>query len=194
MVNKAALDLITHFEGLRLKAYKDTGGVWTIGYGHTTAAGLPEVKEGMEITKEEAQTIFARDLVKYEKFVKDFVTVPVNQNQYGALVSFCYNLGPDRLRKSTLLKKLNAGDYDGASKEFGRWIFDNGVKLKGLERRRAAEKELFLRVVEPVIKPIEITIVDYPVPPAKPSPEPSFNLWKFIVDAIGAFNQWRKNK
>lgn len=143
-LTKAGFELIKYYEGLRLNAYQDTGGVWTIGYGHTAARGAPYPKAGMRITKQEAESIFLNDLKYFENWVKKLVNVPLNDSQYSALVSFCYNLGPGNLKSSTLLRKLNAKDYNGASNEFSKWVYDDGIKLNGLVKRRASEKNLFL--------------------------------------------------
>lgn len=145
MINKKALDLIKDFEGLRLYAYLDPVNVWTIGYGHTSMAGAPKVTRGMRVSKEEAEEILKADLERvYIPAVRRHVKVPLNANQLGALVSFTYNLGETNFKGSTLLRKLNAGDYRGAANEFPRWNRAGGKVLNGLTRRRKAEKELFL--------------------------------------------------
>ena len=108
-------------EGLRTKAYKDSVGVWTIGVGHTSAAGPPEVTSGMVITEEEAFEIFDRDNDMFEKVIDDTVTVRLNNSQFDALVSFVFNIGETQWRSSTMLKKLNAGDYEGAFEQFKQW-------------------------------------------------------------------------
>jgi lysozyme len=131
--------LIQQFEGRRLEAYKCPADVWTIGYGHTSAAGKPEVKPGMVITKQEANDILVRDLVRYEDAVNRLVKVPLTQNQFDALVSFTFNVGEGALAKSTLLKKLNAGDYDAVPAELMKWTKGGGKELPGLVRRRRAE-------------------------------------------------------
>lgn len=142
--NDAGVALIKSFEGLRLKAYHDSVGVLTIGFGHTSAAGAPLVTKGLTITDDEAEQILRTDLLLYEDVVEEAVTVPLTGNQFAALVSFTYNLGGGNLRSSTLLRKLNAGDYAGAADEFARWDKAGGKVLAGLTRRRAAERELFL--------------------------------------------------
>ena len=134
---------IANFEGLRLKAYKPDPKekFWTIGYGHYGA----DVKEGMTITKEQAEQFFINDLKRFEDFVNVNVKVGLNQNQFDALVSFAYNCGCGNLQKSTLLKKLNLGDYKGASDEFLKWTRGaSGVPLQGLVKRRQQEREMFL--------------------------------------------------
>lgn len=143
-VNKATLDLIKAFEGKKLTAYLDPIKIWTIGYGHTTAAGPPAVVPGMTITSDEAAAILAVDVGKFSAGVAKYVKVPVNDNQFGAMVSFAYNVGVGAFSRSTLLKKVNAGDFVGASAEFMKWTKAGGVVLKGLIRRREAERALFL--------------------------------------------------
>ena len=139
--------LIKAHEGLRLEAYPDAGYGWdraTIGHGHTSQAGPPVVTRGMKITAADADAILRADLVKFEQAVTKAVNVPLTQPQFDALVSFTFNLGPGNLGKSTLLRKLNAGDYAGAAAEFPKWNKSNGKVLAGLTRRRADERALFL--------------------------------------------------
>jgi lysozyme len=143
------VNLIKSFEGLVLHAYKpvSTEKYWTIGYGHYGS----DVQEGSAISKEEAEQLLKYDLGKYEYGVSQMVQVPLNVNQFDSLVSFAYNCGLDALRTSTLLKKLNAKDYQGAAKEFDKWVHAGGKTLAGLVRRRAEEKALFLK---PIPKPV----------------------------------------
>lgn len=138
--SELGLDLIRGHEGLRLKAYQCPAGVWTIGFGHTGA-----VRPGQEITREEADTLLRKDVEDAEKSVSWYVTVPLTQDQFDALVSFVFNLGIGKLKGSTLLRLLNGGDYKGAADEFPRWVFAGKVRLNGLIARRADEKSLFLR-------------------------------------------------
>src|SRR5690625_740647 len=145
--SQVGVDLIKEFEGLRLTAYQDSVGVWTIGYGHTNntaSADKYPVYAGQTISKAKAETILKADLITFENAVNNYVTVSINQNQFDALVSFSFNLGAGALRTSTLLQKLNNGDVNGAANEFGRWVNAGGVQLPGLVRRREAEKQLFL--------------------------------------------------
>ncbi|SLJ84516.1 lysozyme [Psychrobacter sp. DAB_AL43B] len=131
-------------EGLRLKAYQDTGKVWTIGYGHTSAAGGLKVYQGLAITHGQAEQLLKDDLERMTyPVIKRLVKVDLTQGQFDALCSFIYNLGEGQVSTSTLLKLLNKGDYKGASNQFGRWIYDNGKKFGGLVTRREDEKELF---------------------------------------------------
>jgi lysozyme len=131
--------LIKDFEGLRLGAYYCSAGVLTIGYGHTGG-----VKEGDLITEQKAEQLLQDDLKKFENGVLRLVRVPLNQNQFDALVSFAFNLGVGNLGKSTLLKMLNDRDYKGAAGQFVRWNKAGGKELAGLTRRRLAESAMFL--------------------------------------------------
>jgi spore coat assembly protein SafA len=137
-LSQNGLDLIKGFEGLRLSAYQDSAGVWTIGYGHTG-----NVKPGDRITQAQAEGLLQKDTAWAQQAVRDQVKVPLTQGQFDALTSFTFNLGAGALAKSTLLSKLNAGDYAGAQAEFGKWVHAGGQVLRGLVRRRAAEAELF---------------------------------------------------
>ncbi|BEM76148.1 lysozyme [Serratia marcescens] len=139
IIGTNGLNLIKHFEGLRLRAYQCSAHVWTIGYGHTADVGENDV-----ITEEEALYFLHQDLAESERAVNQYVHVPLTQNQFDALVSFVFNLGAGNFLTSTLLKKLNSGD-DGAAQEFGRWIHAGGKALPGLVRRREAERALFLQ-------------------------------------------------
>ena len=142
------LDLIKKSEGLRLNAYMCPAGIPSIGYGHTKG-----VKLGQSISAVEADKLLLQDYKEAEQEVKNLVKVPINENQLGALTSFVFNLGASRLMGSTLLRKLNSGDYIGAAREFEKWVFArdpiSGVRvvLNGLERRRKAERDLFERKV-----------------------------------------------
>lgn len=137
------IELIKSFEGCRLTAYRDSVGIWTIGYGHTAG-----VEQGMTITQAKAEGLLKNDLVIYENYVKKYITYALNQNQFDALVSFTYNLGGGNLQKSDLRKYLNAGNLQAAANEFDKWVYAGGIKLSGLVRRRAAEKALFLTPVK----------------------------------------------
>ncbi len=137
-LSQNGLNLIKGFEGLRLSAYQDSAGVWTIGYGHTGG-----VRPGQRISQAQAEQYLRSDVRWAEQAVRDNVKVPLSQNQFDALVSFTFNVGAGALKDSTLLKKLNAGDYAGAQAEFGRWVNAGGQRLEGLVRRRAEEAQLF---------------------------------------------------
>lgn len=138
------LSLLKTFEGCELAAYQDPVGVWTIGYGWTQPVNGKPVGKGMTITQDTADSLLHSGVVQYEKGVTRLVNVGINQNQFDALVDFAYNLGVKALEGSTLLKKLNAGDYTGAADEFPKWNKAGGKVLNGLVKRRAAERSLFL--------------------------------------------------
>lgn len=139
--NTKGIALIKKWEGLRTKAYQDVAGIWTIGYGHTSAAGSPKVTSGLVITEKQAEEILKQDLVKFETQVSSLVKVPLNDNQFAALVSFHYNTGA--LGKSTLLKKVNSKDFKAVPNEFLKWVNAGGKFVKGLENRRKDEINLW---------------------------------------------------
>jgi len=145
------ISLMHYFETCKLRAYPDPGSKngepWTIGWGHTG----PEVKPGLEWTQQQADSVFVDDLRRFERDVLSLVKVPLTQGQFDALVSFAYNVGsdidadtiPEGLGDSTLLRKLNAGDYAGAAIEFLKWNKNDGKPMRGLTRRRHAEMGRF---------------------------------------------------
>jgi len=145
-INQDGLDLVKHFEGKRLNAYRCPAGVWTIGYGHTQG-----VKPGDDITDDEADRLLADDLAESGVQVGQCVKVTLNDNQFAALASFVFNAGLGSLKASTLLKRLNTGDYDCVPSELAKWVKASDpktgkkVSLPGLVRRRAAEGELWLK-------------------------------------------------
>ncbi|MBX4336602.1 lysozyme [Bartonella raoultii] len=144
-ISQEGLALIKQWEGLRLSAYEDSIGVWTIGYGHTSAAGAPCVYQGMQITEEEAEKILCKDLKQFESFVAQTVNVPLSDEQFAALVSFCYNIGTEAFHRSTLLKKLNKGNYEAVPIELQKWTRAGGKQIQGLVNRRVAEAGLWAR-------------------------------------------------
>ena len=140
--DQAGIDLTVASEGLQLTAYPDPGSggaPWTIGVGHTG----PDVTEGMTITKDEAYDLLRKDIKSASDAVKRFVTVQLNQNQFDALTDFVFNVGLGNFASSTLLKKLNNGDYDGAGEQFAAWNKASGRILQGLVTRRSNEENLF---------------------------------------------------
>ena len=138
-INEKGLKIIKESEGKRLVAFLCPAGIWTIGWGHTGK----DVHEGMEITDQKADLLLKEDLEWAERTVKKMVKVPLNENQFSALVSFVFNVGSGNFESSTLLRKLNALDYDGASLQFTRWIYSKGKALTGLAIRREKERSLF---------------------------------------------------
>ena len=172
----AGRKLIEQREGVVLTAYRDSAGVLTIGVGHTSAAGSPTVTPGMTITAAEASEILYRDLAVFETAVNSLVKVPLNQNEFDALVSFAFNVGAGALKTSTLLKRLNAGDRKAAADQFLVWnkITVGGKKktLQGLVNRRKSEREQFLTPVSADPAPQS--------PPSAPAPQAS-SLWDAIL-------------
>lgn len=140
-ISREGINLIKWFEGYREREYLDSAGKRTIGYGHL----IRKSERFEKLTKEEAEKILLRDLEIAEKAIKENVKVELNQRQYDALISLVYNIGVNNFLKSTLLKKLNSGDYNGAGMEFKKWVYAGGKKIRGLEKRREKEKELFVK-------------------------------------------------
>lgn len=138
IINYTGLALIKEAEGFRAKAYLDTGGVATIGYGHTRG-----VRMGDTCTPEQAEYWLEADLEAAEAAVSKLVKVPLSDNQFAALVSFVFNIGEPQFSKSTLLRKLNEGGYDLVPACLKSWIFDNGKVQPGLVKRRASEVALW---------------------------------------------------
>lgn len=141
-VNKATLEHIKKSEGLRLTAYPDPGSKngdpWTIGYGSTKG-----VVKGMKISAEEAEARLRDDLGNAEDAVSRLVKVPLNENQFGALVGFVFNIGAGAFGKSTLLSVLNQGKYDAVPAQLARWNKNDGAVMTGLTKRRAEEAKLW---------------------------------------------------
>jgi len=138
-VSTAGLSLIREFEGCKLEAYICPAGIPTVGVGHTKG-----VKLGDKITEAEALDLLREDVRWCERAIDESVNVSLTQNQYDALASFCFNVGAFAFASSTLVKKLNDGDKQGAADQFLRWNKAKGKELPGLTRRREAERSLFL--------------------------------------------------
>ena len=137
--------LIREFEGFVANAYLCPAKVWTIGIGTTIYPNGTKIKKGDTCTLDQAHEYLAHDMIEFEKTVNDSVKVPLSQNQFDALVSLTYNIGSTAFKNSTLLKKLNAKDYAGAADQFLVWNKGGGKVLKGLVRRREAERALFTK-------------------------------------------------
>lgn len=141
-ITQEGLDFIQDVEGCKLFAYLDTGGVWTIGVGHTG----PEVVKGLTCTMEQAMQWLKEDSEEAQEAIRQSVEGLLTQNQFNALVSFVFNVGVDAFKKSTMLKLINKGNFDGASKEFTKWNKDNGKEILGLTKRRLLEQAIFEKV------------------------------------------------
>lgn len=138
-LSNKGVHLLKYFEGCKTVAYQDSVGVWTIGYGHTKG-----VYEGMTITLPEANNMLVEELKEYESYVENMVTVDLTQEQFDALTVWVYNLGPTNFKNSTLLRKLNSGDYSAVPTEIKRWNKAGGKVLEGLVKRREAEAKMFV--------------------------------------------------
>lgn len=147
-MNKAGLELIKRWEGLRLEAYLCPANVLTIGYGHTSMAGEPRVFQGMTISKAEATKILRKDMVKYEEAVRACVKVKTTDNQHNAMSSLCMNIGQGGFKNSSVVREINKGNYDAVPGKFALWnkatVNGKKVVLKGLVNRRADEANLFM--------------------------------------------------
>lgn len=147
-IDKETLEHVKRWEGLRLEAYPDPGSKdgtpWTIGYGHTSDSFMT-VRKGMRISEAEAEAALIHDLSEAEAIVRRYVQVPLTDGQRGALISFVFNVGEGNFRKSTLLKRLNAGDYEAVPAQLAKWVYNDGSKMPGLVNRRAAEIGLWSR-------------------------------------------------
>jgi lysozyme len=133
------LALTEDFEGCKLIAYRDQGGVWTIGWGHTG----PDVHEGLVWTQEQADAALVADKSKARAAIRKYVTVPLTEHQFAALEDFDFNVGEGNFSGSTLLKMLNGGNYAGAAKQLELWDHVHGNVIAGLLRRRLAEEAMF---------------------------------------------------
>ena len=185
-MNKATIELIKEFEGFRAKAYLDPVGILTIGYGTTAAAGVGiKPALGMTITEAQAVGYLMAAVDKFAAQIAPKITMPINENEFGAFVSLAYNIGPGAFGKSSALRKFNAGDKQGAANSILLWNKAGSKVLPGLVRRREAERALFLRPVNggssttPPL--ISIPVADK-IPPktiAKPS-----SFWARIIAAL----------
>lgn len=186
MINKATIDLIKEFEGFRAKAYLDPVGILTIGYGTTAAAGVGiKPALGMTITEAQAVGYLMAAVDKFAAQIAPKITMPINENEFGAFVSLAYNIGPGAFGKSSTLRKFNAGDKQGAANSILLWNKAGSKVLPGLVRRREAERALFLRPVNggssttPPLTPIPVADKIPPQTIAKPS-----SFWARIIAAL----------
>lgn len=186
-----AADHLRGFEGLRLDAYQDSGGVWTIGYGHTGR----DVTPGLRITREEAEELLAQDLAWAQQVVASTVRVPLTGGQDAALTSLIYNIGAGAWQKSTALRRLNVGDYAGAADALTWWNKAGGKVVGGLVRRREAERAMFMAGMGQ----IEESPIGAPVGGGEAKPVlrsvtswlSSIGLAGAIADSAGAFAQFK---
>jgi lysozyme len=188
-ISREGLALIKRWEGCRLEAYRDSVGVWTIGYGITTNAGLGAIKKGMKITQAQADEWLLAALAKYEKTVQAAVKRNPSQAQYDAMVSLCYNIGQAGFAKSSVVRKFNAGDISGAADAFMMWVKAGGTTIQGLVNRRHDERRHFLSIGKPAEapqKPVQpLPMPDAPVPPPV-EPKPPLSIGKVMAWVVGA--------
>jgi lysozyme len=177
-ITPEGLALLKRFEGFRGKAYQDSVGVWTIGYGHTSMAGPPKVTPGLTLSRTECEKILARDVALFSRGVAAKIKRPINDNQFSALTSFAYNVGLGNFAKSSVLAAVNSGHFDAVPRRLQLWVKAGGKTLPGLVKRRAAEGELFASAsisselpIEPPIRPPIEPPVRPPVKPPAPTGE-----------------------
>ena len=144
-ISDAGIRLIKRFEGVRNRPYRDCVGLWTVGVGHLIGDGksLPE-SWNRTFTKEEIDALLIRDISRFERGVRMYIKVPLRQSEFDALCSFSFNLGLGTLQRSTLRQKINRNDKEGAAKEILKYCRAGGKIVKGLQRRREAEYQMFL--------------------------------------------------
>jgi lysozyme len=165
--SQKGIDLIKQFEGFRSKAYQDVVGVWTIGYGFTDG-----VKPGDTMTRVEAEIRLVRELEPYEQAVLAACTLPPNQHQFDALVCCAWNIGIAGIRKSSMIRAHNRGDFQAAARAFSLWNKAGGKVWPGLTRRRAAEAALYLTPVEmPKPDPAVNLMAEEDTPQLEPMPQ-----------------------
>ena len=172
--NARGIALIKQFEGFRSNAYRCPAGIWTVGYGHTSAAGAPQVGPLTKVTRQEAEEILINDLDKFEVGVDRAVKVPLTPNQFSALVSFAYNVGVGAFRSSSVLKAVNAGDFDAVPRRLALWVKGGGKTLPGLVKRRAAEADLFMEPDKGLVA--EETRITPDVPKGKSAAQSTTNI------------------
>jgi lysozyme len=172
MLNDASINLIKKWEGFRAKAYQDSVGVWTIGYGTTVNAGVGiDPREGMCITEAQALGYLNATVTKFAANVSKSLTALANENEFGAMVSLAYNIGPTAFKRSSVLRLFNSGDKKEAADAFLLWNKAGGKVLKGLNNRRADERLLFLTPVKSFA-------------PSAPLPKPPGNSWLAVIIAV----------
>lgn len=184
-ISRAGIELIKKFEGIRLDAYPDpgTGGEpFTIGYGITSAAGLGEIRKGMTITQAQADEWLVAALVKYEAAVLRHLKRVPSQAQFDAMTSLCFNIGESAFSKSTVVKKFNAGDIEGAANAFANWRMAGGKVMQGLVNRRAAERALFLA---PSAKGEPPVLTDFETPTEKEPSVMNTNAIHNVLNVLG---------
>lgn len=180
----AGIELIKRYEGLRLTAYKCPADVWTIGYGHTSAAGEPSVKKGLKITKAKADEILRADLKKFEDGVRSSLTREIPDACFSACVSLAYNIGLGAWQKSTALKLINKGDFGNVPKAIQLFNKAGGKVSPGLVKRRADEAKMFAEGFDTAPNP-DATRVTPDAPKGKPITHSTTNMAATVTAAAG---------
>ena len=181
-LTKEGIDLIKRYEGLRLTAYRCSASVLTIGYGHTSSAGAPNVTDGMKITKAEAEKILRRDLKVFEDGVRNSLTRTIPDASFSACVSLAFNIGLGAWRKSTALKLINSGRYGDVPRAFALWNKGGGKVLPGLVKRRADEAKMLAEGFDD--EPDTIRLVP-DEPKGKPMTQSTTNIAAAVTAAAG---------
>ena len=146
-INEAGLDIIKYYEGWSSRPYKCPAGIATIGYGSTWDINGEKVNMNhKKVTKELVEALLLREVLHVDHAIKNLVKAELTENMYSSLASIIYNIGSGNFQRSTLRMKLNRGWYEAAADEFPKWRRAGGRILKGLVKRRAKERELFLAV------------------------------------------------
>jgi lysozyme len=178
------LALIKRFEGLSLDAYRDAVGIWTIGYGHTSVAGAPQVHAGLRISEADAHEILARDVGVFARGVRDLLVVELSDQQFSALVSLAYNVGLGGLKRSSVLTAANERDFDAVPRRLNLWTKAGGRVLPGLVRRRAAEGALFMSANAAPSKEIVSPVQSKPISESR-------TIWSAVfVMLLAALQAW----
>lgn len=184
-INQATVDLVKEFEGCRLEAYQDSAGYWTIGWGHAETSGIPPIpKRGMVITQAEADRLFTETLDRFAAEITPLFTRKPTDNQFGAMLSLAYNIGTGAFAKSTCLKRFNAGDIEGAAEALTWFNKAGGNVLRGLVRRREAERALFL-----TDSPVSINEGSSVRPDAQKTPAGSTTIGATFVAMLAVLGQ-----
>jgi lysozyme len=191
-MNKETLEHLKRWEGLRLTAYPDPGSrdgePWTIGYGHTSD-GFMKVYRGLTITEDQAEAALAHDAQEAADAISRLVVVPLNENQMGALVSFVFNVGIGAFKKSSLLRKLNSGDYASVPAELARWNKNDGKVMKGLTNRRLDEGRLWNKSATRVVAEIPAATGSKPPPAMQPPALGPSWLERLIAGLVAMFGK-----
>lgn len=190
-IGESGLALIRTFEQFRAKAYPDPGSAdgtpWTIGWGATTYEDGSPVRQGDVIDRVRGDALLEYHVGRAESRVRSLLTVPIEQHHFDALVSFEYNTGA--LGSSTLLRKINAGDFAGAAAEFDRWINNDGKPMDGLRNRRRAERAIFETSLGAPIEARTVPPTSGVRPEPAPQPKPEPTMGPFVIPALSALAQ-----